>query len=424
MTRSYLAVPVLPLLVAALLSSATVAEAREYHYVAHQGNVGSSTYKDNSLEAFQYAAKQPALYGIETDIFKTNKGDYICMHTAESDKAKWGGKDLTDMTLSEIKKVTSGGCHVASLAEYLEVCKSNGKWAYIQLQQTAKSKKRAYIDGVLEILHDKGMLEQCCFTGSKNKVVGLAMAEKRAKARYKVDVRTSLSAGTGNVGKLAIDAAIKKAQRYGLDGIALYANKLNKSNIKYACRQARKYGLEVRGNGTGSKTGTEKKARTFAKYGCAVVYTAHFKPATYKVEFVGNAGTIAVATVGYGGTAALPDADAIAQQTKEGYTFSKWDSTAYKNVKEDVTVTAVYKKSDAPANQDANQNSGETANSENETTSNGNTASSPPGYLADGNGNAQAIGDSWQKADPGNTSGIDETDASGNMAPTGLSRAH
>ena len=342
--RKALGAIILGITAAALLFSVSPAQARECLYVAHKGNVGS-VYTENSLEAFQYASKQPALYGIETDIWKTERGDYICYHEREDGKVVWGGRDVATLSLTGIKSATEGNrsCHIATLKEYLGACKVGGKWAFIQLQQTEKSKQRAYIDDLLRIVNDEGMLGQCFFTGSATKAEALGLVKTRAKALYNKDVKTSLGSGSSTTIS-SLDTAIANAKKYHLDSIAVYAKSNMDAKFRSAMEKLEGTGIMLRGSGEGTGANTEEKARSYIlNYNLHSVYTTGFIPAAYTVKFTGNTGdTISSSTVRWGASVAPPAAAAVAKYTKPGYTFKGWNTTAYKDVRSNLTVNATY----------------------------------------------------------------------------------
>ena len=338
-------IPAAVLLLGLVLASATPAYALNHKYVAHKGNVGNTDVVENSLEAFQYAAKNcPTLYGIETDIFKTSKGDFICCHTDDNGVAKWGSTNISKMTLANIKKVSYRKCHVATLAEFLAACKSGGKVAFIQVSESCGNTD-AELTNFVKIVNNAGMLNQCVFTGSMSNAATLGKIKTIAKNKYKVTAVASL--GSSSVNKNSkFDEALKLVRTNNLDTIAVYANHTDK--LAYAKTTLAKSGntkYKLRGGGEGVQT--ELKARNLIDtYGLQSIYTTGFNPKSYTVTFKGNkkgSETIAKKTVGYGDSAKAPTASEISAHTASGYKFVKW-SAAFNKVISNITVTAVYKK--------------------------------------------------------------------------------
>ncbi len=135
--------------------------ADEIKFIAHRG-LSSEEYQ-NTAEAFRLAAEDSTVWGIETDIWVTGDGHYVCMHDADSLD---GVDNVRDITLAEAlstplrknehnKKKYPDDDFAPTLEEYLDICKGGGKVAVIELKD--KYMTEAEIDGVLEIIKSKGV---------------------------------------------------------------------------------------------------------------------------------------------------------------------------------------------------------------------------------------------------------------------------
>lgn len=72
---------------------------------AHRG--GGGLYPENTLEAFKYSA-QMGVDVLELDVHSTSDGTLVVMHDAAVDRTTNGSGKLSEMTLSEVKKLDAG----------------------------------------------------------------------------------------------------------------------------------------------------------------------------------------------------------------------------------------------------------------------------------------------------------------------------
>ena len=106
-------------------------------YVAHMGY--SRAYLGNTEDAFLAAAKMN-FYGIETDIRKTADGRFVCNHD-ETVKYANGEERIVsksdfDLLVSEPLQNDKGGkAYLCTFERYLDICKSKGKVAVIELKE-------------------------------------------------------------------------------------------------------------------------------------------------------------------------------------------------------------------------------------------------------------------------------------------------
>lgn len=127
--------------------------------IAHRGF--SSAAPENSLAAFELAA-QSGTWGIETDVWRTSDGEYICMHDSSMDRMTNIGGTISALTSTQISNaVIDSGFGIASypnqkvptLQEYLALCHQYGINAVLDIKFTDES----YLDDMVEIVRDSGM---------------------------------------------------------------------------------------------------------------------------------------------------------------------------------------------------------------------------------------------------------------------------
>lgn len=111
-------------------------------YIAHRGL--SSVYYQNSYEAFVGAAESDYFWGVETDIWRTTDGVWVCTHdenpfededllVSELSYDVVQGTPLSSKKAGEYVEYTDE-VYLSTLSEYLGVCVSYGKAAVIELK--------------------------------------------------------------------------------------------------------------------------------------------------------------------------------------------------------------------------------------------------------------------------------------------------
>lgn len=140
------------------------------HFVAHRGL--SSEAPENTEAAFRLAG-QAGFWGIETDVRKSADGRFIISHDRSLLRSCGVEKNVEDMTFDEIKSMDvisgknieqyQGNCKIASLQEYLEICKEYACVPVIEVKMTCDEYAVTdpdYIDdtGVCEITRDTDYL--------------------------------------------------------------------------------------------------------------------------------------------------------------------------------------------------------------------------------------------------------------------------
>jgi len=227
----------------------SIAFSVEYNYVAHQGKVNAK-YKGNTIQAFEQAASTEGIYGIETDIWRTRDGQYVCMHgkdTGEASDGKngatWAGMNVWNTDLEELCSVEVKGYALPTLQEYLAICKEGGKKAFIEIKNPELADDASYADGLVSIIHESGMLNQCVFTSWIGRAKSVYYLKQAALKLYGVNVPAHIGSGRTNE---KVDEAIQLAKEYGLDGIGTYPGIPQQ---EYAYEKLQGTGLQLRSTG-------------------------------------------------------------------------------------------------------------------------------------------------------------------------------
>lgn len=130
----------------------------EVKYVAHMGY--SAQYVGNTAEAFQAAAGL-GFYGIETDVRETKDGVFVCHHDAEAILADGTKKEVSDSTFAELTatqlktKKTNQPFDLCTFETYLDICKSGGKVAVIELKEVCNAEKLGRILDLVDLHYDR-----------------------------------------------------------------------------------------------------------------------------------------------------------------------------------------------------------------------------------------------------------------------------
>lgn len=112
-------------------------------YIAHRGL--SSVYYENTAEAFLAAGESAFFYGIETDVWKTADGVWVCAH--DNTPFKDASKRISDISyaeavslpLKDVKGVTPSGedARLCDFSAYLRICRDAGKVPLIEIKFAA-----------------------------------------------------------------------------------------------------------------------------------------------------------------------------------------------------------------------------------------------------------------------------------------------
>lgn len=108
-------------------------------FVAHRGL--SDEAFQNTARAFELAAECEGVWAIETDVWVTKDGGFVCMHDKNALK---GVSDVADITLEEALRTPlrkSESDFAPSLEEYLRIAMEGGKVALIELKDKKMSEE-------------------------------------------------------------------------------------------------------------------------------------------------------------------------------------------------------------------------------------------------------------------------------------------
>ena len=120
-------------------------------YIMHRGG-NHGNHAENATEAFQYAATSNC-YGIETDIWQTKDGYFVCTHDKEVSFVGAGYIDVTKENYETIKnyKLRDTGKPIILLEDYLKICKSGNKVAVIEIKDVFdKTEAQAFLNKIDE----------------------------------------------------------------------------------------------------------------------------------------------------------------------------------------------------------------------------------------------------------------------------------
>ena len=127
-------------------------------YVAHRGysqmNVG------NTEDAFKAAAEM-SFYGIETDIWLTKDGVLVCNHDetvkyADGDEKKVSDTAYADLIAKPMKNdKNEKEVYLCTFERYLEICKSGGKVAVIELKEDFSEEEIGTILSIVDAVYDR-----------------------------------------------------------------------------------------------------------------------------------------------------------------------------------------------------------------------------------------------------------------------------
>ena len=131
--------------------------------IAHQGY--SAVAPGNTLPAYEEAGKSD-FWGAECDIQRTKDGVWILMHNDTVDAMTDGTGEISGLTYAEIMEfnVDSGsnienypGLKVATLEQYLDVCKKYGLHPVIEIKEKADPGYLDEVAGILSAREEKDM---------------------------------------------------------------------------------------------------------------------------------------------------------------------------------------------------------------------------------------------------------------------------
>lgn len=144
--------------------------ALEVATIAHKGYHVEEI--ENSKEAF-IAAGRRNFYGIETDIYQTLDGHWVCNHDT---KIKGMSKQISECRLDEIMEVNLSDnpnkvVRVSTFEEYINICSAYNKHPVIEFKMTTN--RQVLEESVIPTLKLYGVLDGVIFISKISDVLGL-----------------------------------------------------------------------------------------------------------------------------------------------------------------------------------------------------------------------------------------------------------
>lgn len=198
-------------------------------FVAHRGL--SDKAPENTVPAFELAAKEKGYSAIETDIWETTDGEFVLLHNQSLLTMCGVDKDIDKLSLAQVKSYNiKAGSNISkypnlkipTLEEYLEViAKYPNATAQIELKDCNFSetvydndgnilKKGAY-ERILDLINEYDLLDRTCFT---------SFQQDKLLALKKVFEASEYSDKTVRFQRLEKEASASIAQwcqKYGMD---------------------------------------------------------------------------------------------------------------------------------------------------------------------------------------------------------------
>lgn len=197
----------------------------QVRYIAHRGL--SSQYYQNTRQAFEAAAQSSFFYGIETDVWLTKDGKWVCCH----DKNPFQNPDtiITQIDydaamatpLSLQKKggdfEMQGDAFLCDFETYLSICSRYGKVAIIEIKYKASEKD---LDNLLQTYKGVVDLYEVQFISFHKKVVDYLIsydnsltAQRLVKKRLKAIFAAANGYNVGISEKLLTKSIINKVHK-------------------------------------------------------------------------------------------------------------------------------------------------------------------------------------------------------------------
>lgn len=139
----------------------------DFRLEAHRGL--SNRFPENTLVAFEAAAKVSAFQGIETDVQETADGVLVLFHDEKLKKRTDAKGKISDYTFAELERIRIDNAantdiysdeKIPTLEAYLEICRKYNKIPYIEL----KSISKAGMEKLVTMLIEGGWEENCVMT--------------------------------------------------------------------------------------------------------------------------------------------------------------------------------------------------------------------------------------------------------------------
>ena len=142
-------------------------------FAMHRGL--SATAPENTIPAFTLAG-QAGAWAIETDVYETSDGYFVCHHDQTVDRMTDGTGTITSMTYAQIQALTIdagnnigsySGLKIPLLSDFLKICRRYGCVAFIDIQTVTI----ADYGNMVSLVKEYGMLDSTVFLcGSTSKL--------------------------------------------------------------------------------------------------------------------------------------------------------------------------------------------------------------------------------------------------------------
>ncbi len=123
-------------------------------FIAHRGLSADRYDYQNTVEAFELAAEDEGTWGIETDIWATSDGNFVCMHDKDSLKGISNVRNVDFKTATTTPLKEREDRFAAPFDKYLEICKKGDKTAIIEIKD--KDMSEADLDLVMTKVKESG----------------------------------------------------------------------------------------------------------------------------------------------------------------------------------------------------------------------------------------------------------------------------
>lgn len=180
-----------------------ISSANKPRMVAHRGVSGLE--KENTHAAF-VAAGNRSYHGIETDIYRTIDGHYVCLHDSNIARVGIDNINVTECTYDTVRRIKLCGISgkkdrndlcIPSLLEYIQICKHYEKVAVVELKQIFT--KEQLIE-ICDIINGEDWLKQTVFIafGLEN-LITLREIYPKQPAQYLIGGNYFTNGGTNEV---------------------------------------------------------------------------------------------------------------------------------------------------------------------------------------------------------------------------------
>lgn len=182
--------------------------------VAHRGVSGLE--KENTHGAF-IAAGNRSYFGIETDIYRTVDGHYVCLHDSNTSRVGIDNINVTECTYETVRKIKLCGMSgekdrndicIPTLGEYIQICKRYEKVAVVELKQIFTMEQ---LNEILDIIREQDWLDHTVFIafGLEN-LITLRQIDEKQTAQYLISGGYFRDGGTN-------ESLVDTLNQYNLD---------------------------------------------------------------------------------------------------------------------------------------------------------------------------------------------------------------